>query len=115
VSPERSLSMIEVAIGNGGIRRAVRGLSYLAMWGLTFESDPEREPNRLGWLVPPDAVAEHWSMNRKTAYRWLTEFRACFPGEENPQRLWLLLRDHVTERKSQQKAVGELAVMAWPG
>lgn len=72
----RPLTWLEVAIKNAGLRKAITGMSWAYVWGVTREA--------LGHDPSVDEVAEWWRHSRRTAFRDQSAFKAAFPMLESP-------------------------------
>lgn len=78
--PKRTPTWIEVAVANGGFRKAIKALSWAHSW-IYVEVALGREPS-------VDEVAEWWNESRRTAFREQAAFRECFPTLANPAPLY---------------------------
>ena len=72
-------SVLGVAIRRGGVRKAMRGTLFLAMWGLTTQH-LGRTPNMAEFI-------DDWADSMATAYRNRRTFLELFP-EWTPEGLW---------------------------
>jgi len=72
----RQLTWLEVAIGNAGFRRAITGMTWAYIWGVTREA--------LGHDPSVDEVADWWNSSRRTAFRDQAAFKASFPMLDSP-------------------------------
>jgi hypothetical protein len=80
VTINRPRTWIEVAVLNGGFRKALRALDWAHSWvhvQVAFGRDPSAEE-----------VAEWWNMSQRTAYRDQAAFRACFPKADSPMAIY---------------------------
>lgn len=84
-------TVVMVAVRNGGVRRGLRGVTYLVCWGLASEE--------LGRGVTHEEYERVWNVSQATSYRDSAAFRAAFPGEDGPGRLWAAIRDQVPSRE----------------
>jgi hypothetical protein len=84
-------TIIWTAYRNAGMRRGIRGVTFLVSWGLCADS--------LDRVPSVDDVGEYWGDSRATAYRDFGDFRAAFPEEATPERLWAVVRAHVSSRE----------------
>lgn len=95
--PQRRPTWIEVAVKNGGFRKAIRALSWAQSW-IYVEVALGREPT-------VDEVAEWWNESRRTAFREQAAFRECFPKLDSPAPLYAARG----ERERIQKSVESLS------
>lgn len=78
--PKRKPTWIEVAVANGGFRKAIKALSWAHSW-IYVEVALGREPS-------VDEVAEWWNESRRTAFREQAAFRECFPNLDTPAPIY---------------------------
>jgi hypothetical protein len=98
-TPKRKLTWIEVAVANGGFRKAIKALSWAHSW-IYVEVALGREPS-------VDEVAEWWFESRRTAFREQAAFRECFPMLDNPAPLYA----KPYQRERVEKGVAQLATL----
>jgi hypothetical protein len=67
---------IEVAVANGGFRKALKALTWAHSWGIVREAR--------GHDPSADEVAAYWHEPRRTTFREQAAFRECFPTLDNP-------------------------------
>ncbi len=97
-------TLATVAVRNAGPVTGARGLVFLVVWGLASDS-----------LGHPASMAEYieWSGARHTtAYREALRFKAAFPGEDGPERLWSEVRRAVRSR-DRAGAIAEAFSAPW--
>lgn len=92
MSPEqrRRVPLAYLAVERAGLRAGVRSITALICWGIVAD-ELGREPLH-------QEVWEYWKSSSATHYRDMVAFRRAFPGEDTPQRLWLLVRRQITAR-----------------
>jgi hypothetical protein len=74
-------TLLELCIAHaGGVRRGARVAGFIVAWAIASESAGGPITIERGFL-------EYWGhgYNERTAYRHLQDFRATFPGHDNPQ------------------------------
>ncbi len=76
----RRVTWLEVAVRNGGFRKAIRALSWAHSWIFVREA-LDRDPT-------VDEVGEWWHESRRSAFRGQAAFRECFPTLDSPERLY---------------------------
>jgi len=86
VSPRatRAPSVMEVALRRAGFRKGWTACLYLAQWGIASDAK--------GRLLNATEVGVWWAEPRATTYRHEATFKAAFPDEGNPARLWALCK-----------------------
>jgi len=87
-----------VAFKNAGLRKGLRGATFLVCWGLALEA--------VGEPMNMHRYITYWQLSTATAYRDYEAFRLAFPGEETPGRLWVVIREQVSSRE-RAEAVGQ--------
>jgi hypothetical protein len=76
MAKKKPTTWLEVAVLNGGIRKAVKGLTWAYSWGVARED--------LGHEPTVEEVAEWWKQPIRSAYREQAAFRSCFPTLDTP-------------------------------
>ena len=76
----RKKTWLEVAVANGGFRKAIKALSWAQSW-IYVEIALGHEPT-------VDEVAEWWCESRRTAFREQAAFRECFPPLDTPAPIY---------------------------
>ena len=77
---QRQATWIEIAVRNGGFRKAIKALTWANSW-IHVQIDLGRDPS-------VDEVAEWWNESRRTAFREKAAFRECFPDLETPAAIF---------------------------
>ncbi|HEX2574934.1 MAG TPA: hypothetical protein VHK88_01210 [Aquihabitans sp.] len=77
---KRPATWIEVAVGNGGFRKALKALAWAHSW-IYVQVALGRDPS-------VDEVAEWWNESRRTAFREQAAFRECFPHLDSPAAIY---------------------------
>lgn len=67
---------LEVAVRNGGFRKAVKALLWAQTWAIAREA--------IGHDPSVDEVADWWRASRRSAFRDQAAFRDCFPTLDTP-------------------------------
>lgn len=78
--PKRKPTWLEIAVHNGGFRKATKALVWAHQWAVVREA--------LGHDPSVDEVAEWWKAPRRTAFREQAAFRDCFPTLDSPAPLY---------------------------
>jgi hypothetical protein len=100
-------TVLMVAVRNAGWRRGTTAVTFLVCWGIVAEEMGEQGESRDGRYYRRHAegygptladYATAWRQSQAKTYREAAAFRAAFPGEENPGRLWLAIREQVESR-----------------
>src|SRR4051794_10675748 len=78
--PKRQETWIEVAVGNGGFRKAITALRWAHSWIYVQVA--------LGHDPSVDEVAAWWNESRRTSFREQAAFRECFPNLDTPAPLY---------------------------
>ena len=73
---QRPSTWIEVAVANGGFRKALKALTWAHSWGIVREA--------LGHDPTADEVSQYWNEPRRTTFREQAAFRECFPSLDTP-------------------------------
>jgi hypothetical protein len=92
-----STSLLQLCVAHaGGVRRGARVAGFIVSWAIASESLGRAITVETGFL-------EFWGhgYNERTAYRHLQEFRAVFPGHENPQAFADKLIEHRRRHRDQ--------------
>ena len=76
---KRPTTWLEVAVANGGFRKALKALVWAHVWGITRTA--------LGHDPTAEEVAEWWHASRRTTFREQAAFRECFPMLDSPAPL----------------------------
>ena len=71
---------LEVAILNGGLRDAIKALTWAHSW-IHVQVALGRDPT-------VEEVAEWWNESRRTAFREQAAFRKCYPTLDTPAALY---------------------------
>ncbi len=99
-------TVLMVAVRNAGVRKGLRGVTYLVCWGLATEE--------LGKRPTVEDYERVWKVSESSAYRDSVAFRAAFPGEAGPDRLWTAIGDQVSAREK-APAIAEACSAMWKG
>lgn len=96
-SRQRQATWIEIAVRNGGFRKAIKALTWANSW-IHVQFALGRDPS-------VDEVAEWWNESRRTAFREQAAFRECFPDLETPAAIF----DNAKSRAKIEEAAANLA------
>lgn len=77
-------TVIEIAVRNAGVRKGMRGATFLLEWSIAAADGVHFEGSVTDQLR---AYMTWWDISERSAWRHLSEFRQAFPGEETPARL----------------------------
>lgn len=75
-------TVMEVALRGAGFRRGWKACLYLAQWGIAADD--------VGRALNASEVSRWWEESTATTYRNEAAFKAAFPNEVSPERLWKL-------------------------
>jgi len=73
---QRPMTWLEVAVRNGGFRKALKALVWAQTWATVREA--------IGHDPTVDEVADWWKAPRRSAFRDQAAFRECFPSLDSP-------------------------------
>lgn len=76
MAQQGEVTIFEVAVKGGGLRRAIKAVLWAYTWSVCAED--------LGYQPTAEEVAEWWNEPVRTAYREQAAFRACFPTLTDP-------------------------------
>lgn len=102
----RTMSLLEVCVRNGGIRKGAKAAEVIVAWAIA----EQKLGRRLGEGIRREGVsaavcdyAKYWKMAERTAWRDLERFREVFPDDESPEHLASVLRA-VMEQNGEKNA-----------
>ena len=72
----RGPTWLEIAVRNGGFRKAIKALMWAQTWAIAREA--------IGHDPTVDEVADWWHAPRRSAFRDQAAFRECFPSLDSP-------------------------------
>lgn len=76
-SPETGVSLLELCVDRGGLRKGVRVCSFIIEWGICAGA-MGREPTVVEFR-------DWWNAKNRTVWHRLAEFRGIFDTDETPQ------------------------------
>lgn len=77
---ERPTTWLEVAIRNGGLRKASKAMMWACTWAIVRDE--------VGHDPSAEEVADWWDEPKRTVYREQAAFRACFPTLDTPAPIY---------------------------
>lgn len=72
--------LVRYLTSKAGVRKAFQLLEFVTLWGMAYEA--------LGRPIDREDFQEYWGESRATYYRRLQTWRAVWPDDESPQRVW---------------------------
>ncbi len=75
------------AVAELGPLKGARVVAFMVAWETSRSALGDAWPVDAGVDVQLGAHADWWRESKRTAWRDLRRFRACFPGEDTPTRL----------------------------
>lgn len=85
---ERTVTLIDYAVGHGGVLRGGRVLSFMIAWQTAQNAAGDDWPDTVTQQVV--AYSAYWKQSERTGWRELKRFRDVFAGEESPSRVMAL-------------------------